>query len=92
MIKTYQEKESEVDTSIQMNEGEELGMGRVERSLNCPITRQLMEDPVKCKKCGHTYTKKGKIVCCFPLVRQTIKIVSRHSNEAVIRCFYQISG
>ena len=61
MIKTYQEKESEVDTSIQMNEGEELGMGRVERSLNCPITRQLMEDPVKCKKCSHTYTKKGKI-------------------------------
>ena len=59
-IASFQSNESlDQDNTILMDEGEELGMGRVERSIICPLTRQTMVEPVKNSSCGHTYSKEG---------------------------------
>ena len=45
--------------TILLGEGEELGMGRVEKSTLCPLSRTTMINPVRNKTCGHTYSKEG---------------------------------
>lgn len=36
---------------------EELVMGGVKRSLVCPLTKKQIEEPVRSKKCNHSYSK-----------------------------------
>ena len=36
---------------------EELVMGGVKRSLVCPLTKKQMEEPLKSRRCGHSYSK-----------------------------------
>lgn len=47
-----------------MDGDEELLMGQVKRSLLCPFTFKLFEDPVKNGNCGHVYSKQGNIRVC----------------------------
>ena len=57
-----------------MEGDEELAVGQVQRSLLCPFTRKIFEEPVKNKRCGHIYSKQGLVLlsikyfhlfCCF---------------------------
>ncbi|KAL5493163.1 hypothetical protein EMCRGX_G014301 [Ephydatia muelleri] len=46
------------DASGERSDGEEeLVMGGVKRSLVCPLTKKQMEEPVRSRKCGHSYSK-----------------------------------
>ena len=38
-------------------EEEELVMGGVKRSLICPLTKKQVEEPVRSRKCHHSYSK-----------------------------------
>ncbi len=60
-ISCYQGNSQELSSTILMDEGEELGVGHVQRSTNCPITRMTMVEPVRNKTCGHTYSKEGML-------------------------------
>ena len=54
------EDNSQEEINGEMEGDEELAMGQVQRSLTCPITQKLLEDPVKNRSCGHIYSRQGK--------------------------------
>jgi len=47
------DEEEEMDTQ----EDEDLVMGQVKKSLYCPITKTLLEDPVTNQQCKHSYSR-----------------------------------
>ena len=49
------ESEEEMDT--QEGDNDDLVLGHIQRSLNCPLTKKFYEDPVTSKTCNHSYSK-----------------------------------
>ena len=49
--------ESEEEMETQDGEDDELVLGHVQRSLNCPLTKKFFEDAVTSKICNHSYSK-----------------------------------
>ena len=56
----------DVQTSQEEPVGTGIVIGQVEVSLNCPLTKKLMEDPVTNKICSHSFSRQA----VFTLIRQ----------------------
>lgn len=48
------ESEEEMDTP---DVDDDIVLGHIQRSLNCPLTKKYFEDPVTSKSCNHSYSK-----------------------------------
>jgi hypothetical protein len=53
------EGEEGEDGEMELGDEEEIAVGRITRSLVCPITRILFDEPVKNTACGHTYSRQA---------------------------------
>ena len=48
------ESEEEMETH---DVDDDIVLGHIQRSLNCPLTKKYLEDPVTSKSCNHSYSK-----------------------------------
>lgn len=55
----YLESVGVIPCSAGQSVDEDLSVVGAVLSVDCPITGKLMEDPVKSKRCGHSYSKNG---------------------------------